>query len=274
VPEQKIVISTIQGAELPGDRLSNGVQSAQHSGKQATEPGARTHSAVSDEKIAKVNKRMPDDASTKACREIRDTLVRHGLGLEYLTVGWNVVEGSVSVIAALSAGSIALLGFGVDSFVETLSGAILIWRLRAERGSRNAQEVEGLDRRAHKLVAFSLFALAVYITFEASKALIARERPEPAVVGLVVTPVSMLVMWYLARSKRRAAAALQSRAMEADSFQTTACFWLSAITLIGIALNTAFGWWWADPVAALGMTYFLVAEGREAWRGEDGCSCS
>ena len=208
-----------------------------------------------------------------AGHELRSALVRRGLGLEYITVGWNVVEGAVSVAAALSAGSVALLGFGMDSFVETISGVILIWRLRAERGVRDHEDIERLDRRAHKLVAASLFALAAYIAVEAAKTLVTRERPDSTLVGLIVTPVSMLVMWYLARAKRRAAAALESRAMLADSFQTTACFWLSFVTMVGIGLNAAFGWWWADPVAALGMTWFLVSEAREAWRGEDSCSC-
>jgi divalent metal cation (Fe/Co/Zn/Cd) transporter len=226
-----------------------------------------------DQKTAGVEESIPSDAKTSDDRATRHALVHHGLNLEYVTVGWNIVEGTVSVIAALAAGSIALLGFGMDSFVETLSGAILIWRLRAERGSRDSEEVERLDRRAHKLVALSLFVLAAYVTIEAAKALLTAEHPSSTLVGLVVTPVSMIVMWYLARAKRRAAAALRSRAMEADAFQTTACFWLSFITLVGIALNAVFGWWWADPVAALGMTYFLVAEGREAWRGQDCCSC-
>ena len=230
-------------------------------------------SPMSDENSADIERPVPGVAQTALEQKSRCALVRHGLGLEYITVGWNLVEGTVSVIAALAAGSIALLGFGIDSFVETFSGAILIWRFRAERGLCDPEEVERLDRRAHKLVAFSLFALAAYVAFAAGKALITAERSAPTLVGLIVTPVSMVTMWYLARAKRRAAAALQSRAMEADSFQTTACFWLSFIALIGIALNTAFGWWWADPIAALGMTYFLVSEGREAWRGEEGCSC-
>jgi divalent metal cation (Fe/Co/Zn/Cd) transporter len=203
----------------------------------------------------------------------RPEIVQRGLRLEYLTVGWNIVEGLVSVGAAIAAGSVALLGFGLDSFVETTSGIVLIWRLRAERRARDHEEIERLDQRAHKLVAITLFLLAAYVGFDAIKALAAAERPESTLVGLAITTLSLGVMQWLARAKRRAAAALGSRALEADAFQTTACWWLSLITLVGIGLNAALGWWWADPVAALGMTYFLVKEGREAWRGED-CGCS
>jgi divalent metal cation (Fe/Co/Zn/Cd) transporter len=202
----------------------------------------------------------------------RRDLLRRGLRLEYLTVGWNVIEGLVSVAAALAAGSVALLGFGMDSFVETTSGLVLIWRLRAERHARDPEDIERLDRRAHKLVALSLLLLAAYVAFDATKALITRDKPQPTMAGMAITSLSLAVMWWLARAKRRTARGLASRALEADSFQTTACFWLSLITLAGIGLNAALGWWWADPVAALGMTYFLVSEGREAWRGED-CGC-
>lgn len=132
-----------------------------------------------------------------------------------------------------------------------------------------------LDRRAHELVGLSLFLLAGFVAVEAARDLILRERPEPTWAGVAITVVPAAAMLWLARAKRRTAAALESRAMEADSFQTTACWWLSIITLAGIGLNAGFGWWWADPVAALGMTYFLVSAGREAWRGEDcGCSCA
>ena len=199
-------------------------------------------------------------------------LLRQGLRLEYLTVGWNTVEGLVSVGAAVAAGSVALFGFGIDSFVETASGAVLIWRLVAEQRSRDAQAIERIEQRARKLVALSLFALAAYIAFDATKALLVRERPAATTVGVGITLVSLLMMAWLARAKRRVDATLQSRALGADAFQTTACFWLSIVTLAGIGLNAAFGWWWADPVAALGMTYFLMREGREAWRGED-CAC-
>jgi divalent metal cation (Fe/Co/Zn/Cd) transporter len=201
----------------------------------------------------------------------RVALVRNALWLEYATVAWNVVEGVVAVAAALASGSIALLGFGVDSFVETASGAVLIWRLRAESRAEDEHAIERLDRTAHQLVGLSLFALAAYVAVDASRALWTGERPGVSWVGIAVTTISLFVMMWLARAKRRAAAALGSRALEADAFQTTACWWLSLITLSGVGFNAVLGWWWADPAAALAMTVFLVREGREAWRGEDCC---
>lgn len=198
--------------------------------------------------------------------------LRHAIRLEYVTVGWNVVEGLVAVSAAVSAGSVALLGFGIDSFVESASGAVLIWRLAAERERRlSAHAVAELDARAHRFVALSLFLLAGYVAFDAISTLWSQEHPEASIVGIVVTTISIAVMWWLARQKRRAARALGSRALEADAFQTTACWWLSLVVLTGIGLNAMAGWWWADPLAALGMTYFLIREGHEAWRGEDCC---
>lgn len=144
----------------------------------------------------------------------------------------------MSVGAAVSAGSVALLGFGVDSFVESVSGAILIWHLLAERAS-HAERIEHAERRAQRLV------------------------------GMVVTTVSIVAMLWLGRAKRDLAHTLGSRALDADASQTPACLWLAVLTLAGIALNAAFGWWWADPVAALGMVYFIAAEARRAWRGEE-----
>lgn len=202
----------------------------------------------------------------------REALVRRAVRLELLTVGWNVVEGVVAIGAALAAGSVALLGFGIDSFVETASGLVLLWRFRAERGARDHEEIERLEHRALKLVGATLFLLAAWVGVDAVRTLWERERPEPSVVGIALTSVSIVAMRWLARAKRRTAALLGSRALEADAFQTTACFWLSVVTLAGIGLNAAFGWWWADPIAALGMLPLIVKEGREAWRGEE-CGC-
>ena len=201
----------------------------------------------------------------------REQLVRRGRQLEWFTLSWNLVEGVVAIAAALSAGSVVVLGFGVDSFVECASSVVLLWRLYAERKEHDRERIERLDERAHKLVGASLFALAAYIAFDGGKSLWLQERPESSVPGLIIAAISVPVMLQLARAKRRVAAAIESRALQADSFQTTACVWLSIITLVGAGANAALGWWWADPVAALAMTYFLVSEGREAWRGEDCC---
>jgi divalent metal cation (Fe/Co/Zn/Cd) transporter len=204
--------------------------------------------------------------------DLRAPVLRHALRLEYATVGWNVIEGVIAIAAALASGSRALLGFGIDSGVETASGAILIWRLRAERSAALDQgAIERLDQRAHRLVGLSLFALAVWVGFDATRALWLGEAPDASWVGIGLTSVSILAMGWLARAKRAAAAALGSRALAADSFQTSACFWLSILALLGVGLNTLLGWWWADPLAALAMTPLFVREGREAWRGEDCC---
>ncbi|HZP97203.1 MAG TPA: cation transporter [Candidatus Limnocylindria bacterium] len=199
----------------------------------------------------------------------RPALLRYALRLEYLTVGWNIVEGVVAIAAALAAGSVALLGFGLDSFVESASGAVLIWRLWAERDGADHDRIEWLERRALRLVGLSLFLLAAFVAIKAILSLAGQERPEASPVGIAVTSLSIGVMWWLARTKLRTARSLGSRSLEADSFQTTACWWLSLIVLGGIGMNALFGWWWADPVAAVGMTFFLVREGREAWAGEE-----
>ena len=199
----------------------------------------------------------------------RPSLLVRGLRLEYLTVGWNVIEGLVAVTAALAAGSVALLGFGIDSFVESGSGLIIVWRLLAEQRHADHERTEAVERRAQRLIAASLVGLAAYIAFDAVSTLLAGERPAPSPVGVALAAVSLGVMWWLARAKRRTAIALGSRAMVADAFQTSACWWLSLAVLIGVGLNTAFGLWWADPVAALVIPVFLVREARDAWARED-----
>jgi divalent metal cation (Fe/Co/Zn/Cd) transporter len=200
----------------------------------------------------------------------RAALLARGLRLEYLTVGWNVIEGLIAVGAGLAAGSIALIGFGVDSFVESISGSVLIWRLRAEAvGGADEERIEQVEQRASRLVAVSFVILAGYVAFEAIRSLIAQDRPDASPVGIALTAISLAVMLWLARAKRDTGEALGSRALIADSHQTFACWYLSATTLAGLALNAAFGLWWADPVAALVIAAFLVREAREAWRGEE-----
>lgn len=202
----------------------------------------------------------------------RELAVTRALHLEYLTVGWNLVEGVIAVGAALLAGSVAILGFGIDSFVECASAVIMVWRLRVERTQRlSEQRLEQLEHRARQLVALSLFMLATYVSFDAADTLYTAARPAFSAVGVALLTVSLAVMLWLARAKRGVARALGSRAMQADAFQTTACWWLSLAALVGVGLNGLFGWWWADPIAALVIAALIVREGREAWRGDACC---
>ena len=199
----------------------------------------------------------------------RAELLRHGLLLEYLTVGWNIIEGLIAIGAGIVSGSVALVGFGMDSFIESISGTVLIWRLREERRGATEERIEIVERRAEWLVGAAFLVLAAYVTIEALRSLIGGEAPDGSPVGILLTAVSIPVMLWLAAAKRRTGESLGSRALVADSKQTRACWYLSVVTLAGLAANAVFGWWWADPLAALGIAALLVREGWEAVRGED-----
>jgi cation diffusion facilitator family transporter len=192
----------------------------------------------------------------------RHDLLRRALRLGWFTVAWNVAEGVVAIVAAWVAGSRALLGFGFDSGVESLSGAVLIWRLRAER--RDPDRAERVERRAVRLIGCTFFVLAAVVGVEAVRSLATEAEPESSPVGIALTIVSLVVMPWLAMRKRRVAVAMGSRAVEADSAQTMACVYLSVVVLVGLVLNAAAGWWWADPVAALLVVGLLAREGWEA----------
>lgn len=195
----------------------------------------------------------------------RPELLRRGRNLEYATVGYNVIEGVVAIGSGLLAGSIALVGFGIDSGIEVLSGLILLWRLDSRRDEEDRERVEA---RALKLVGWSFLILAAYVAWDAISSLLRRDVPDESLVGIALAAVSVVVMPLLVRAKRRVAAQLNSRALAADSKQTELCTWLSAILLGGLALNALAGWWWADPVAALVMVPIIANEGIEALRGE------
>ena len=197
----------------------------------------------------------------------RAIAVRRGRLLEYLTIVWNLLEGIISIGAGLLAGSIALIGFGFDSLIEVSSGAALLWRLHMDAPERR----EKAEAIALKVVGISFILLAVYIAFDAIKSLVKGELPEASYLGIAIAALSLLVMPYLAKAKRRVAAMIQSRALQADSRQTDICAYLSAILLGGLLLNALFGWWWADPLAALIMVPIIAKEGIEALRGETCC---
>lgn len=201
----------------------------------------------------------------------REAIVARGLRLEYLTLAWNCMEAFIAILSGFMAGSIALVGFGLDSVIEVSSGAALVWRLRADRHevSRNRTE-----QMAVRLVGVSFLALAAYVTFDSLKALVVRETPDRSVPGIVLATASLIVMPLLARAKRRVAAGLNSGAMHADSRQTDICAYLSAILLGGLLLNAWLGWWWADPVAALIMVPVIALEGVSALQGKSCCTDS
>jgi divalent metal cation (Fe/Co/Zn/Cd) transporter len=197
----------------------------------------------------------------------RAIAVRRGRLLEYLTIAWNLLEGIISIGAGLLAGSIALISFGFDSLIEVSSGAALLWRLHLDAPERR----ERAEAIALKLVGLSFILLAVYVAFDAIKSLVQRELPEPSYLGIAIAALSLGVMPYLASAKRRVALIIRSRALQADSRQTDICAYLSAILSGGLLLNALFGWWWADPVAALVMVPIIAREGIEALRGETCC---
>ncbi len=201
----------------------------------------------------------------------RSALVQRGLRLETLTVAWNSAEAVIGIVAGIVAGSIALVGFGLDSVIEVSSGAVLLWRLRADRDHSRREQAE---RLALRLVGASFLALATYVAADAVLTLWRRQAPEESLVGMALAGVSLVVMPLLARAKRRAAAELGSAALHADSQQTQICAYLSVILLAGLGFNAALGWWWADPVAGLLMTPIIVSEGVEALRGKTCCNAA
>lgn len=193
--------------------------------------------------------------------------VRHGRFLEYLTISWNLVEAIVAITAGSVAGSAALIGFGVDSMIESSSALTMLWRLRAGESGEKREQL------ALKLIGTSFLLLAAYLAFDAIQTLIAVEPPEISYPGMLLAVASLIIMPVIARAKRRVAANLNSRALAADSRQTDICAYLSAILLVGLGLNALFGWWWADAVAALVMVPIIVREGIEALRGEHCSDC-
>ena len=198
----------------------------------------------------------------------RLTLARRGRRLEYFTIGWNSLEGLIAVGAGGLAGSISLIGFGVDSFIEVSSGVALLWRMVMDADER---ERERRERITLRLVGMSFLALAAYVAWSATSDLLTGRIPERSTPGLVLACASLIVMPLLSRAKHRVGSAMGSAAMHADAKQTEFCTYLSGILLLGLLLNALMGWWWADPVAALIMVPIIAKEGFEGLRGDPCC---
>jgi divalent metal cation (Fe/Co/Zn/Cd) transporter len=203
---------------------------------------------------------------------MRSQLHKRALSLSYFTVGYNILEGVVSVLAGLWAGSVALVGFGLDSFVESLSGGVMIWRFSQHEKISEEQE-ERVDKKAVRLVAYTFFIFAVYILYESVKKLYLHEAPAPTLLGIIIAVVSLIVMPILFYMKNKTGKELGSRSLVADSKQTLACIFLSISLLVGLGLNYIFGLWQADPAVGLVIVVFLVKEGYSAFKQGELCSC-
>jgi divalent metal cation (Fe/Co/Zn/Cd) transporter len=203
-----------------------------------------------------------------ATTELRQALVRRGLALNYATLGYNSLEGLIAIAAGVAAGSIALVGFGLDSLIEVSASLAALWRLYRDRDEHHRERAEQVTL----CVIGALFlALAAYVAADAMRALYYRSAPDESIVGIVLATLSLIVMPLLARAKRQVAFAIGSGALAAEARQTVFCTYLSAILLAGLVLNATLSWWWADPVAALAMVPIIGKEGFEGIRGHSAC---
>ena len=194
------------------------------------------------------------------------------MNISYFSAGYHIIEGLLSVWAGISSGSIALLGFGLDSFVESLSGFIVIWRFWSI-GRISKQEEVRAEKRALKLIAYSFFLLAVYVFYESVRKLYFHEISEKSILGIIIAIASLIVMPILFFLKRRTGKAMKSHSLVADSKQQLACMLLSLALLIGLGLNYIFGLWQADPIIGLAIVLYLIKEGITTWKEEKACSC-
>ncbi len=200
------------------------------------------------------------------------SLHKKALSLSYFTVGYNISEGVVSILAGFLAGSIALVGFGLDSFVESLSGSVMIWRLR-KHGKISEEEEEKVERRAVRLIAYTFFILGAYVCYESIEKLYGHEIPDPSLLGIIIAIISIIVMPILFYLKYQTGKSMGSRSLIADSKETLACVFLSGALLVGLGLNYLFGFWQADPIVGLLIVTYLLKEGYSTLKEGELCSC-
>jgi divalent metal cation (Fe/Co/Zn/Cd) transporter len=206
----------------------------------------------------------------------RKEQIRLGVWIELVTIGWMTIEASVALIVGFATRSVSLQGFGIDSIVELIAGGMLFWRLLVEQRGESVERIEYAERRASWITALSLFALAVYIVGDSTLTFITRTRPESSWWGVGLAVAAAIIMPLLWQGKLRIARRIGSAALKADAACSVTCAYMSLTLLAGLLLNSVFGWWWADPLAALVLVYFLVQEGREALheaRTGETCSC-
>ncbi len=200
----------------------------------------------------------------RAATRPRARLIRRARLLAWIGLGWHGIEASVAIAAGVIAGSVALVGFGADSVIELAAGLVVLWRLASVRATT--------ERRAQQMIAVSFYLLSAYVAVEATLSLVAGDRPDVSWVGIWLSVLTLVTMPVLATAKARVAEELGSSATKSESRQTMLCAYLSAGLLVGLSLNALLGWWWADPIAALGIAAVAIKEGRNAWRGEACCT--
>jgi divalent metal cation (Fe/Co/Zn/Cd) transporter len=196
----------------------------------------------------------------------RDRLIRYAKLLAWSSLAWMTAEGVIAIVAGITAGSIALIGFGIDSAIEGMASVVIIWRFWGSRALS-----ERAERRAQRLVAVQFFVLAPYVFVEAIRTLVTGDEADPSWLGIGLTIASAAFMPAFGIAKRRVGAKLGSRATAAEGAQNMLCAYLSLAVLAGLLGNALAGWWWLDPLAALFIAYAAIREGREAWRGDDCC---
>lgn len=219
---------------------------------------------------------LSTSAGAPAAFPTRKRIVRQGIWIELATIVWMVIEASVAISVGFATRSVSLQGFGIDSIIELIAGGILLWRLLVEQRGGSVERIEQAERRASWVAAISLFALAGYIVGDSAFAFLTRTKPESSWWGIGLAVAAAIIMPFLWQGKLRIAKRIGSAALKADAICSVTCAYMSLTLLAGLLLNRFFGWWWADPLAALALVYFLVQEGREAWhqaRTGETCHC-
>jgi len=199
-------------------------------------------------------------------------LHKKALFLSYFTVGYNILEGVCSIFFGTVTGSVALVGFGIDSFIESLSGSIMIWRF-GKHGNLSKEDEERIEKKAIKLIGYSFFILGAYVLLKSGKALYFGERPDPSLAGIIIAILSLIIMPVLFYIKHKTGKALKSKSLVADSKQTLACIIMSVALLTGLALNYLYQIWWLDPIVGVFIALILFKEGKEALEEEKLCNC-
>ncbi len=200
-------------------------------------------------------------------------LLKKGIWLEFATIAWNLVEATLALIFGLKAGSIALIGFGFDSLIETLSAAIVGWRLQIEANGASSETVEKVESITSKIAGGLLFALAAYVLLDSMRRILGYAfHAQESLIGITITIAALVVMPLLAKAKLSVAHDLNSKALKADAMESNCCAWFALTTLVGLVLNATLHWWWADPVAGLVLVPLMIREGVSAVRNKD-CSC-